>query len=160
MKTIIAEGTGVHFSVFVMNYGNAAETFNVTTYINATLLETQSGVAIPSKGYAIVNFTWDTDLFERGSYAIGAEVTAVTGETDTNDNRLVCVVALSVVGDVDNNGIVNMLDVYNVALHFGAIVGQAHYVSNYDIDDNGIINMLDLYTTAVHYGQTGTKQVQ
>jgi hypothetical protein len=70
------------------------------------------------------------------------------------------VVALSVVGDVDNNGIVNMLDVYNVALHFGAIVGQAHYVSNYDIDDNGIINMLDLYTTAVHCGQTGTKQVR
>jgi hypothetical protein len=155
MKTVIAESSTVHFSVFVMNYGNDTETFNVTTYIDATLLEMQTGITIPSRGYAIVNSTWNTSSFERGSYLISAQITAVLGETDTSDNSFVCAVAIGVIGDVDNNGVVNMLDIYNIALRFGAIVGQAHYISNYDIDDNGIVNMLDLYVAAVHFGQTG-----
>jgi len=156
MKTVIAEDTTVHFSVFIMNYGNVTETFNVTVYFNETLLDTQTSVVIASKGFAILNFTWDTSTYEMGNCVISAQVTAVPGETDTDDNILICTVAIGLIGDVDNNGIVNMLDVYNIALHYGAIVGQAHYVSNYDIDDNGIINMLDLYNTAVHYGQTAS----
>jgi hypothetical protein len=159
MKTVIAEGTTVHFSVFVMNYGNDTEIFNVTTYINATLLETQTGITISSKGYAIVNFTWNTSSFEKGNYTITAQATAVPGETDAGDNSLVWAVAVGLVGDVDNNGIVDMLDVYSIALRFGAIVGQTHYISNCDIDDNNIINMLDLYTTAMHYGQTGISRL-
>jgi parallel beta-helix repeat protein len=155
MKTVIAEGTAVHFSVFVMNYGNDTETFNITTYVNSNLLETQTEITIAGKSYALANFTWNTSSFERGNYTISAQVTTVPGETDAEDNIYMCAVAVGVVGDVDNNGIVNMLDVYNIALHFGAIVGQADYVSNYDIDDNGIINMLDLYVAAMHYGQTG-----
>jgi hypothetical protein len=154
MKTVIAEGTTVHFSVFVMNYGNSTEIFNVTTCVNSTLLETQTGITIPSRSCAIVNFTWDTDLFEKGSYAISAQVTAVTGETDIDDNILIYTLSIGLIGDVDNNGIVNLLDIYNIALHFGAIIGQTNYVSDYDIDDNTVINMLDLYVTAINCGQT------
>ncbi len=151
MKTVIAEGTAVHFSSFVMNYGNETEIFNITTRINATLLETQTEIVVPSRAFAVVNFTWDTDLFEKGNYSISVEATVVLGESDTGDNNLVCIVAVSAVGDVDNNGIVNMVDVYSIALHFGGIVGQANYVSNYDIDDNGVINMLDMYLAATNY---------
>jgi hypothetical protein len=154
MKTVIAEGTTVHFNVFVMNYGNDAEVFNITVYVNATLLGAQTEVAIVGRGFAIVSFTWNTSSFERGSYTIGAQITAVPDETDTIDNSFVCLVTIGTIGDVDNNGIVNMSDVYDIALDFGAIVGQTSYVSNCDIDDNGIVNMLDLYVTATHYGQT------
>jgi len=154
MKTVIAEGTTVHFNVFVMNYGNDAEVFNITVYVNATLLGAQTEVAIIGRGFAIVSFTWNTSSFERGSYTIDAQITAVPDETDTIDNSFVCLVTIGTIGDVDNNGIVNMSDVYDIALDFGAIVGQTSYVSNCDIDDNGIVNMLDLYVTATHYGQT------
>jgi len=41
-----------------------------------------------------------------------------------------------------------------IALHFGIVVGQTSYVSNYDIDDNNIVNMLDLCIPVTHYGQT------
>jgi hypothetical protein len=153
MKTVIAEGTTVHFSVFVMNYGNDTETFNVTTSVDGTPLGTQTGTTLSSRGYAIVNFTWNTVSFEKGNYMIAAQVSAVLGETDTSDNSFVCAVAIGAVGDVDNNGVVNMLDIYNMALRFGAIIGQTSYVSNYDIDDNGITNMLDLYVAAIHYGE-------
>ncbi len=154
MKTVVGEDTTVHFSVFIMNYGSATETFNVTAYANSTWLGSQTGLTITSKSCAIANFTWDTSAFEEGSYAISVQITAVPGETDTNDNSFDCAVAIGVVGDVDYNGIVNMLDIYNVALSFGALVGQASYVSNCDIDDNGIINMLDLWIAATHFGQS------
>jgi parallel beta-helix repeat protein len=154
MKTVIGEGTLVHFSVFVMNYGNNTESFNITAHVNSTLLGTWTDITITSRGFAIANFTWDTASSEKGNYTINAQITAVAGETDTEDNTFICAIVVGVVGDVDNNRIVNMLDVYNIALRFGTMTGQANYVSNHDINDNNIVNMLDLYLAAIHYGQT------
>jgi hypothetical protein len=60
----------------------------------------------------------------------------------------------TVPGDVNGDGIVNMLDLYYIAAHYGSIPGDPNYVKNYDVDDNGIINMLDIYMTALHFGQS------
>jgi hypothetical protein len=77
----------------------------------------------------------------------------VPNETEIYDNTLTDgMVYVGVPGDVDSNHVVNMLDLYNVALHFGASFGNPNYAANCDIDDNGIINMLDLYISATHYG--------
>jgi len=80
---------------------------------------------------------------------------AVTGETETADNNSTGVfIYVAILGDVDGSGKVNMLDLYNIALHYGrhAPYGSPN-IANCDIDDNGVINMLDLYTAATHYGQ-------
>jgi hypothetical protein len=47
-----------------------------------------------------------------------------------------------------------MIDVYLIAIHFGARVGDLDYVRNYDIEDDGIISMIDLYHAALCFGQT------
>jgi hypothetical protein len=55
-------------------------------------------------------------------------------------------------GDIDNNNIINMLDLYNTALKFGW-TGLPCQI-NHDIDSNGIVNMLDLYIVATQFGKT------
>jgi hypothetical protein len=90
-----------------------------------------------------------------GKYGILIQAAPVPGETDTADNTFTGYVYVGVPGDVDGNGIVNMLDIYKIALIFGATRSSTNYVANYDIEDNGIINMLDMYIAAVHYGQLG-----
>ena len=57
-------------------------------------------------------------------------------------------------GDVDGNGMVNMLDLYRIALHYGSTPGHPRWDPNCDVDGNNMINMLDLYVTAINFGKT------
>ena len=150
----------INITVTVENQGYATEIFNVTAYANETTITLPNGenyttVTLSSGDSATITFKWNTTDLARGNYTIKANVTQVLGETDPLDNTLFDdTIYVGIPGDVDGNHIVNMLDMYNIAIHFGASSGQPGYVSNYDIEDNGIINMLDLYIAATHFGQT------
>jgi len=74
-------------------------------------------------------------------------------ETVNTDGHNYYGVFMSVlIGDVDDNGIINMLDLYKCALKFGYTGPQCWTPE--DIDNNGIVNMLDLYICAVNFGKT------
>ena len=153
-KTVVAHGYNITVTtdVKIVNYGTQQETFNFTFQVIGTFssqMETLTG-----RNSTTLTFPWNATGFAKGYYAIQAYAEPVLGEIDIEDNTFTETVYIGVPGDVDGNHIVNMIDLYNVALHFGALRGHAGYVSNYDIDDNGVINMLDLYIAAMHYGQT------
>jgi hypothetical protein len=57
--------------------------------------------------------------------------------------------------DVNGDGIVNMLDLYYVALHYGQTPSDPHWDSHADVDKNSVVNMMDLYLVAVNYGRWG-----
>lgn len=63
-------------------------------------------------------------------------------------------VYVGLVGDVNADGIVDIEDIYNIALHYGTMPGQPGYVPNLDINGDGIIDIADIYITALHYGET------
>jgi hypothetical protein len=154
MKTIAGQGTTVSFSPLVRNYGNLDENLTITAHINETLLAEQLYFNVPHGSHLIVNFTWNTSSFDEGSYLISVQAAAVPGEIDLSDNILACNIVLGTIGDINNDETVNMSDIYDIALSFGTVIGQADYIPNLDINDDGIINMLDLYITAIHFGQT------
>jgi hypothetical protein len=103
-----------------------------------------------------VNFTWNTSSFDKGDYLISVQAAPVPDEIEVDDNTLTCSIVLGTIGDINSDGVVNMSDIYSIALTYGATIGQTGYVPNFDINDDGIVNMLDLYAAATHYGQTGT----
>ncbi|MEM4704802.1 MAG: ABC transporter substrate-binding protein, partial [Candidatus Bathyarchaeia archaeon] len=86
---------------------------------------------------------WQT--LSSGSHIFTLETTNVYG---VNAYTMIMYV---LIGDVDNNNIVNMLDLYTTA----KVVGQTGDPcwSPYDVDNNGIINMLDIYMIAVLFGR-------
>ncbi len=57
-------------------------------------------------------------------------------------------------GDMDDNGVVNILDILYVAVHFGEETSDPGYDPNADVDGNGVINILDILVIAVHFGET------
>jgi len=154
MKTIVGAGYQMSFLVFVKNYGNNPEISNVTVYANATVIGTQTNVFLEANSTAILEFMWDTIGWSKDNYVFTAVADPVPDETDTLDNSLsFTMVFLGLPGDVDGNGVTNMLDVYLIAIHFGARVGDLGYVRNYDIEDDGLISMLDLYHAALCFGR-------
>jgi hypothetical protein len=56
------------------------------------------------------------------------------------------------IGDVDNNNIVNMLDMYTTAIHYGQTEPPCWRAE--DLDNDGIVSMLDLYFCALSFGRT------
>jgi hypothetical protein len=56
--------------------------------------------------------------------------------------------------DVDNNGVVNILDMLAVAVAFGGQPGDSNWDAIADLDQNVIINVLDILVVAIHFGET------
>lgn len=140
-------------SLILVNYGVQPENYIVVFRINGTVHATAQG-SLEARSSTPLAFLWNTTDWEMGKYILKISVPGASGENDFSDNDCELVAHILVPGDVDNNYIVNMLDLYNIALHFGAAIGQPNYVKNYDVDSSGIINMLELYIAAVHFGQT------
>jgi len=155
-KTVVGNGYSCLVKITVANEGDFTETFNATVFVNASAM-----IAVPisnllNKTATVLNFIWNTEGYANGNYTVTVTADAVTGETETADNNSTdTFIYVAIPGDVDGSSKVNMLDLYNIALHYGrhAPYGSPH-IANCDIDDNDVINMIDLYIAAIHYGQT------
>jgi len=103
----------------------------------------------------------------KGSYVISAYAKQVLGETDTADNTKVDgSILVRMTGDVNADGIVDIEDIYGIALAYGSFYnttdGQYWHPTpcdicphspTRDINDDAIIDIEDIYTTALHYGE-------
>jgi len=153
-KTIVGQNSTATIDVEIVNHSFLTQSFNVTVYANDTFIELQT-ITLTNGTTAVLTFTWNTTGFAFSNYTLSAFAEPVPDETYILDNNMtIGTVYVGVPGDVDGNRIVNMLDLYKIALDYGATIGQPNYVPNYDVDGNGIINMLDLYIAALHFGET------
>ncbi len=57
-------------------------------------------------------------------------------------------------GDMDLNGIVNIIDIGIIAGAYSTTPGAPHWVPHADIDGNGIVNIIDIGIAAAQYGKT------
>jgi hypothetical protein len=141
-------------NVTVLNQGSYTETnINVTVYANTTSVASQN-VTLSSGNSIIITFTWNTLGFAKGNYTISAYAWPVPGETHTADNNYTYgLVQVTIMGDVDGNGNVNVLDAIDLSNSFGKNIGQTGFNPNADFDDNGVLNILDAITLANNFGQ-------
>jgi parallel beta-helix repeat protein len=57
------------------------------------------------------------------------------------------------VGDVNGDGFVGIDDIFTIALHFGAEIGQPNYLRVCDLNFDGFIGIDDIFTAASHFGE-------
>ena len=155
-KTIVCQGYTGYVNATIENQGSITESsINIILYLDSSIAATYTIPSLAPGAQTTITFTLNATLFAKGNYTLSVYAEPLPGETEIIDNTYIddwiCIV---IAGDVDANNLVNMLDLYNIALHYGATRGNPGYVANYDIDNNGIINMLDLYIAAIHFGET------
>jgi hypothetical protein len=152
-KTVVGEGYLMSIGVTVANLGSVSEDFLLTVYANASVIDSQT-ISLTSANFSTVNFVRNTTGFARGHYTIEAVAEAVLGETNTTDNTYVGgLLTVTILGDVDGNGKVELVDLVQLATALGSQVGQPKWNPNADIDDNGVVNQIDLSILAQHYGR-------
>jgi parallel beta-helix repeat protein len=153
-KTVVGQGYKENINVKVTNYGVNSETLHVTLYANTTEIETQE-ITLSSGNSTTLTFTWDTSGFVKGNYTISAYAWPVQGETHTADNTLIDGwIYVSIVGDVNGDGKVDLKDVYAVAKAYGSFPGHPKWDPNCDINNDLKVDLKDYYTTCKNYGKT------
>jgi hypothetical protein len=148
---------GSKYSLFIQvrarNLGSSPETFNVTVYANATFIGLQA-VNLESGRYVVLIFPWDTAGLERGNYSVIACATLVLGEIDATDNAFDRWVLVTIAGDVDGNGQVDIFDIVLMAGGYGAEPPNPKYDPNCDIDGDGDVDIFDIVMAAGNYGKS------
>lgn len=137
-------------NVTVTNEGDYAETFNLTLYANdsggtATVIMTADSAA---------NITCEVWGFIPGTYILRAYVQPAKGETNENDNTFEDgTIRAIVIGDVDGDGKVDILDVVLITRIYGCREGDPSFDPRSDLDADGAITILDVVTCTGHYGE-------
>jgi hypothetical protein len=86
-----------------------------------------------------------------GNYKVYATASATGYPTAANQTTFT--VAHALLGDINFDGTVNILDAIDLSNSFGKSTGQTGFNPNADFDDNGAINILDAITLANNYNQ-------
>jgi hypothetical protein len=151
LKTIIGQGYSGNITVTVEDHGGFAETFNVTTYANTTVVGIITMNLAPGDS-TLATIVWNATGFAYSNYTLTAAADIVPGEVNPGDNNYTSNIPVHVgaPGDVSSSTlsvydkVVNMKDIaYMVAL-FNSKPSSPNWNPNADINNDGVVNMKDI----------------
>jgi len=149
----VGQNRTMHINVTVENQGNYTETFNVTVYANATMIN-QTLLVMPSATSIELKIVWNATL-PYGNYSLSAVADTVSGEVDDQDNaRDGSTVFVTIPGDIDGTLWVKPMDLNALLIAYGSPTNpEAPYNPNTDLNHDHKIGPIDLNDLLVHYGQ-------
>jgi len=152
-KTIVGQGYTMQIYVTVRNLGDYTENFNVTAFANTTMFERKE-TSLAEKTQTSLTFTWNTTDFAKGNWTISASADPVLGEIVTANNiHTNGEVIVTTAGDVNADGVVNILDAAGVSAHWypGPPIGPLGFDPNFDIENDGVIGILDAAKVSAYW---------
>jgi hypothetical protein len=142
--------------ITVTNLGDYNETgLTLTAYINSSQIGSTPISFLPVGKVSTYIFNWNSTGMPLAHYAVLAKVSPVPGEVITSNNQLSSSLFLVSLGDVNRDGVVNVIDLATIGVRFGSSVGSVLYLVDADLSHDGTINIRDLVVCAVNFGVTG-----
>jgi hypothetical protein len=146
----------LNITVIAANLGDRTNTFNVTTYYDNTTIGTQTVVDLPPHHNRTLTFTWNTTgLAPCNNYTISAYAHPVLYELNFTNNYLENGwVKIKYIGDLNNDGVVDIFDIILAAQSYDAHIGDPQYNDEADVAPQwGYVDIFDMVTIASHYGE-------
>jgi len=146
----------IDITVIVRNEGDMTETFDLSTYYDDTLIETQAITDLDPDTNATVTFNWDTtNLPLYINYTIKAVAHEVPEEISTDNNVYFDgPVIIVMFGDTNCDKKVDISDVAFGAKAFGSYIGHERWNPNTDLNNDDVINVIDIVLIAMNFGRT------
>jgi hypothetical protein len=95
---------------------------------------------------------WNTTGFAYGNYTLSACALLVSGETNAASTFVGGVVTVTIPGDINGDGTVNVLDAIILANAFLSTPSSSNWNPNADINGDGVVNILDAIIMASYFG--------
>lgn len=155
LPTQVYTGQIVDIKTFIRNEGKATETFNVTCYMGDFPVGTSLVSNLTSGDSKFLKFIWNTtNLTACRNYTISVVAEPIAGETILENNRKTILVKVNMMGDVNGDGWVNIVDIAKIARVFGKLSYMWDYDINCDLNLDDIINIVDIAMAARNFGKT------
>jgi hypothetical protein len=151
------QGWVMQINVTVQNLGDYDEAFDVNAYYNSTILiDTVHIEHLGTSQSLTLQFNLDTSSLQPcHTYPISAQATPVPYEYNTTNNALVDGdLKVRLVGDLNGDGKINLIDYFEATLAFGSYPGHPRWDPAADLDQNFKINLLDIFEVAIAFGKS------
>lgn len=162
-KNVIAVGGILRINITVENLGGYDETFDLHVYADQDttiigdeiLIKTNRIESLPSLTSNILTITWNTTETPKGNYTISGQASIVPDETNTTNNLYMdgTVTLTLLLGDINGDDAVNIIDIFIIAKAFATTPGHPRWNPNADINDDLQVNIIDLSSAAQNYGK-------
>jgi parallel beta-helix repeat protein len=155
-STIAYSGKLINVTAIVSNLGEIPENLTVSAAYDGNLIATRTVNALATHANASVTFTWNTSgLSLYHNYNITVKVDLVPDEAASGNNILSAgLVNARLMGDINGDRIVNIVDISAVAIHFSSKIGDSRYDPAFDLNSDGTINIVDITMVAVNFLRT------
>jgi parallel beta-helix repeat protein len=146
----------VDINVTVGNVGDFVESFNVTISVDENVIDDFVITDLPVAESVKLTLSWNTSgLAPSPDYFVKCEASAVSGESNLEDNVwLAGPVHVKMMGDIDGDGRVNIVDIASVAVSFYSKIGDSNYRASRDLNRDGVINIVDITLCAQNFGKS------
>jgi PKD repeat protein len=95
-------------------------------------------------------YVWETDYSSSGNHTI--EVVVSDGTDEVKEQHMIYISECRPRWDVNEDGVVNILDVTSVSQRCGTTVSKPY--PRYDVNQDGVVNVQDLTLVGHHFGET------
>lgn len=149
-------GNMVNVTVTVKNNGDVAENCTIKAYHNETMFAASDLTNLaPSNNMTLV-FNWNTSDAAAGhSYVMKAEASPLPFETNFTNNVLIDgIVKVKIIGDVNNDDVVDIDDLIAWDAAYGATEGDPSWNPQADINGDGVVEDEDGIIIIQHYRNT------
>ena len=113
---------------------------------------------IPTSTHATHQFTVDWDALSQGeegvTVMVDSDADGIFERTLTSDSKLRHNEFMGYVVDLNDDGIVNIIDIALVARAYGTQPGDENWNETADLNKDEIVNILDISIVAMDYGKT------
>src|SRR3989449_1732687 len=129
--------------------------FSLQNITGTIFLSVNQTAPLLSSATVNLTFTVQTQNLPRGNYTMIAHVFPVKGQTDISNNTMTSLLQVHIPGDINGDGVVNIIDLVAVGSHFGARRGDPNYLPAADLNNDGVIDIIDITIVGSTFGRTG-----
>jgi peptide/nickel transport system substrate-binding protein len=156
-RTVVDQNCCTNGTAIVENQGNFLERINVSILAASYIVRTETDLSLAAGERIILKFVWNTTKTAGSSLprncTLSASASPVPGEANVENNNAICNLRVSIKGDIDANGRVDITDVANAAKAFRASPGATVWNPEADVNENEKINIVDIAIIGKEFGK-------
>jgi len=148
------EGRLVNLTATAKNLGLAPENFTVSIYADSNLIGASGILNLLPNQTTLVEMVWNTSGFASMTpYVISGHASSVPFETNLANNALTDgAVKVKIMGDVNGDGTVSILDLEAWDAAYGSSEGMQNWNPQADLDGNSAVDKIDGRLIIDNYG--------
>ena len=155
MKDNVGEGYPQILCETIHNYYGTPTAFTMSAYYDGLQpIGNQTIILNPlESGDTII--MWDEiATWPKGTYSHTITINMYVNDTLLYSTSFAITFKITIVGDVNGDGIVDIEDIYSAALAYGATLCEPRWDPKCDVNNDLIVDIADIYMIAINFGHT------